>query len=106
MRRMVALAACALLALPATFARADGSDEPPAGNERVIKIGPQMVVIEDEHGNVRMYDDPSQQAPACKSNADCWGKSLNIFAAFGILTYEDWTTNTEGGVSVVRTDVP
>ena len=105
-----ALALCALMftVAPATIARGDepgraGGDDPPGATDRVVKIGPQAVVIVDEHGNVRMWDDdPSLQQRACKSAAACWGSTLQIFAGFAIATYEDWTTSTEGGVGGAR----
>ena len=99
--RALALCALVLTAAPATIARGeergqDVGDDPPSATDRVVKIGPQAVVIVDEHGNVRMWDDdPSQQARACKSAAACWGGALQIFAGFAIATYEDFTTNTE-----------
>jgi hypothetical protein len=102
--RALALCTLALTAAPATIARGDepavdGGQDPPGATDRVVKIGPQAVVIVDEHGNVRMWDDdPSQQARACKSAAACWGGALQIFAGFGIATYEDWTTSTGGAI--------
>ena len=71
--RALALCALVLTAAPATIARGDepaddGGEDPPGATDRVVKIGPQAVVIVDELGNVRMWDDdPSQQALACKS---------------------------------------
>jgi hypothetical protein len=100
-----ALALCALLltAAPATIALGDersgdaGGQDPPRATDRVVKIGPQAVVIVDELGNVRMWeDDPSRQAPACRSSLACWGGALQIFTGFAIASYEDVTTNTEG----------
>jgi hypothetical protein len=100
-------AADALLrtAPPATIALGDeepgddGGEDPPGATDRVVKIGPQAVVIVDEVGNVRMWEaDPSQQAPACRSALACWGGALLIFAGFAIATYEDVTTNTEGAI--------
>jgi hypothetical protein len=101
-----ALALCATLftAAPATIARADEAvddrgPDPPGATDRVVKIGPQAVVIVDELGDVRMWDDdPSQEAPACRSALACWGGALQIFTGFTIATYEDVTTNTEGWI--------
>ena len=101
-----ALALCALVltAAPATIGRADepvddGGEDSPGATDRVVKIGPQAVVIVDEFGGVRMWeDDPSQQAPACRSALACWGGALQIFAGFSIAAYEDVTTNTEGAI--------
>jgi len=102
--RALALGALMFTAAAATTARGDeppddDGEDPPGATDRVVKIGPQAVVIVDEHGNVRMWeDDPSQQAPACRSKAACWAGALQIFAGFGIATYEDVTTNTEGAI--------
>ena len=49
----------------------------------------------NDRGDVRMYDDPSQQSTECKSRADCWGKALNAMGLFGILTYEELTDGVE-----------
>jgi hypothetical protein len=94
-----ALAAALLLvaALSSRAARADGSAAPPAGDDRVIKIGPQAVVIVNQHGDVRMYDDPAEQARACRSKGACWGGALGILSTFFVLTYEDLTEGVEGG---------
>ncbi len=85
--RALALAALALLAVLMAVpsqARADGSSEPPGDTERVITIGPQAVVIQNERGQLRMYDDPSQQIPSCKSALACLG---GVLAAYGIVAY-------------------
>lgn len=100
--RVAALAALGLAASRPIGVRADGSDQPPRENERVHKIGPQATVIVNDRGDVRMYDDPGQQAPACKSRADCWGKALNALSVFGILTYEDLTEGVEGSGRATR----
>jgi hypothetical protein len=94
---VLALCALVLAALGPMRARADGTDEPPGKNERVVKIGPQAVVIVNEHGHARMYDDSSQQAPACKSPAQCAGKALGMLSLFGVMVYEDLTEGVEGG---------
>jgi hypothetical protein len=91
---MLALAAGALVALPVTARAQEPNDAVPPG-ARVTKIGPQEVVIEHPDGHISKYDDPSQQAPACKSNADCAVKAFGIMALFGAATYEDWTTSVE-----------
>jgi len=96
--QVLALTALGLTVLRPLAARADGSPEPPGEHEHVRKIGPQAVVIVNDQGRVRMYDDPSQQALACKSAAACWGGALQIFAGFAIATYEDWTTSTDSAI--------
>ena len=101
--RMLAVSeAFALLALAPITARADGSGRPPGPHERIVKIGPQAVVIENDRGEVRMYDDPSQDVHACKSRASCWGNALTMLSWFGLMTYEDLTTGVEGGGRAVR----
>jgi hypothetical protein len=49
-----------------------------------------------------MYDDPSQQAPACKSAAACWGKALGMMSMFGVMVYEDLTSSVDAGASTVQ----
>jgi hypothetical protein len=95
--RVVALVVLALSAIASPRVRADGSDEPPGDNERIVKIGPQAVVIVDDQGAARMYDDPSQDARACKSRGACWGHALNALSIFGLMTYLDLTEGVEGG---------
>ena len=99
---VLALTVLGLTALRPLGARADGSPEPPREHEHVLKIGPQAVVIVDDQGRARMYDDPSQQAPACKSAASCWGKALGMMSMFGVMVYEDLTSSVDAGASTVQ----
>src|SRR5689334_21799003 len=71
-------------------ARADGSSEPPGEHERVVVIGPQAVIIVNEHGQSRMFDDPSQQDRPCPSKVECLGAALGVITG-GLLyvTYEN-----------------
>jgi hypothetical protein len=92
---VLALVACALFAVPHGAARGNDAAEIPRG-ARVIKIGPQAVVIQDAKGHVRMYDDPSQQARPCKSKLSCMGPALQVLSVFGVLVYEELTTAVEG----------
>jgi hypothetical protein len=96
---VLALGAAVVLTAAPGPVHGEGDDQPPGPSDRVVKIGPQAVVIVDQYGDARMYDDPSQQAPACSSTADCWGKALQLAAGFAILTYEDFTTSTESAGS-------
>jgi hypothetical protein len=80
---VLALTVLGLTTLRPLGARADGSPQPPGEHEHVRKIGPQAVVIVDDQGRARMYDDPSQQAPACKTTAACWGQALGSLATSG-----------------------
>jgi len=75
---------------------ADGSDQPPAENERVITLGPQAVVIVNERGQPRMYDDPSQRETACKSSLACLAEALGVYGLVGVLA--------GGNVNVFRLD--
>jgi len=89
--RVVVLTVLGLTALRPVGARGDGDPEPPQNGEHMRKIGPQAVVIVNEQGKPRMYDDPAEQARACKSTASCWGKALGALGLLGIMTYEDLT---------------
>lgn len=40
---------------------AEAEPPPPPGTERLIHIGPQATVIEDEHGNFSMADEPAPE---------------------------------------------
>ena len=92
---VLALGAGALVALLSTAVHgAPARDQIPRGG-RVIKIGPQAVVVEDANGNVSMYDDPSQQAVPCKSMVSCLGPALQIMGVFGVMVYEDLTDSIE-----------
>lgn len=92
--RALALAATMLVSLGARAA--DGPAEPPGEHERVVKIGPQAVVIVNERGQPRMYDDPSQQVRPCRSNAGCFGAALGVLAGLSAVTYRNMTVVIEG----------
>ena len=98
---MLALTVLGLTGLRPLAARADGSPEPPREHEHVRKIGPQAVVIVDDQGRARMYDDPAEQARACKSPAACWGQALGALGFFGVMTYEDLTHAVDAGAQTV-----
>jgi hypothetical protein len=34
---------------------------PPPGKDRLIQLGPEAVVLEDDHGNIRMVDEPAHK---------------------------------------------
>ncbi len=91
-RRARGLALAGLLVLAAPLrAWADGSDQPPSENERVITIGPQAVVIQNQRGQLRMYDDPSQQVVVCKSPLDCLGRVLGVYGVVAFFAYDNLT---------------
>jgi hypothetical protein len=94
--RVFALGACALVGLLSTAVQGEpATDQIPRG-ARVIKIGPQAVVVEDANGRVSMYDDPSQQAVPCRSLLSCLGPAMQIMGVFGVMVYEDLTDGVEG----------
>ncbi len=97
----LALTVLGLTALRPLGARADGAPEPPGKHEHVRKIGPQAVVIVDDQGKARMYDDPAEQARACKSARACWGQALGALGFFGVMTYEDLTHAVDSGVQTL-----
>ena len=94
------------LLLAPVAARADGPAPAPAQNERIVKIGPQAVVIVNEHGGVRMYDDPSQQVSTCTSTLGCLGKALGVFGVLTYLSYEDAIFGTDVGGRHVLVGAP
>jgi hypothetical protein len=72
-------------------ARADGSARPPRtagqtrplpapGTHRLIRIGPQALVIEDDHGRVSMVEEPGPKARRGRGLAA-------VPAAFGLLSF-------------------
>jgi hypothetical protein len=90
----VCAVACAAFGLWVTVpfqAWADGSDEPPGDTERVITIGPQAVVIQNERGQLRMYDDPAQKVPTCGSSVRCLGQALGAYGLTAFLAFDNLT---------------
>jgi hypothetical protein len=59
-------AAGAMLALTASSGPVHATEDepPPPGAERLIHIGPQATVIEDEHGNLTMAEEPPPEPTA------------------------------------------
>ena len=84
--RVLALTVMTLAALVVapTSAHADDGDD---GNQddRVIRIGPQVTLVEGNDGKLRMWDDdPSQQAPKCETGG-CWMNWIEMVAGVAIL---------------------
>jgi hypothetical protein len=79
-----------LVTVPAR-ARADGSAEPPGRSERVITIGPQAVIIQNQRGQVRMYDDPAQEVPTCGSSLACLAQALGAYGVTAFLAWDNLT---------------
>ena len=89
--RVLALAVVALLLLAPLPARADGTDQPPGDTDRVIVLGPQAVVIQNQRGQLRMYDDPAQRVPTCGSSISCLGQVLSVYGIAAYLTLDNLT---------------
>jgi hypothetical protein len=56
-------------------------EDPAAGAERLIRIGPQALVSEDEHGNVSMVDEPPPDTDTLTVVATLVGATLGGFVA-------------------------
>jgi hypothetical protein len=88
----LACAVLALLLLAAPIrARADAPAEPPADTVRVITLGPQAVVVQNQRGQLRMYDDPAQRVPGCGSSLSCLGQVLGVYGVAAYLTLDNLT---------------
>jgi len=99
---VIALALLGPVALRPAVARADESDRPPGPTEHVVKIGPQATVIVNEQGDARMYDDPAEEAPVCKSKRKCMSGALGIASLFLLATYLDLTDGVETGAGKLQ----
>jgi hypothetical protein len=93
--RVLALGVCAMAAMPSVAVRGEQVQRHLPGGARLIKIGPQAVVIKYPNGRVSMYDDPSQQSRTCKSTLSCMGPALQIMGVFGVMVYEDLTESID-----------
>jgi hypothetical protein len=93
--RVVALVAAALVAAPiGAYADDDGAD----GNQRnrLIRIGPQVTLVESDDGKLRMYDDdPSQDAPKCESPVGCWFNWVELVAGVAIIAPRNITDGAD-----------
>ena len=92
--RVLALATAALMAVPVA-ANADGGAD---GNqdERLIRIGPQVTLIESDDGKLRMYeDDPSQEAPECESPVGCWFNWVQLVAGVAVIAPRNITDGAQ-----------
>jgi hypothetical protein len=82
--RVLALFTAALMVAPIGAHADDGDD----GNQdgRLIRIGPQVTLIESNDGQLRMYDDdPAQEAPECESQLGCWMNWVQMVAGVAVL---------------------
>jgi hypothetical protein len=81
--RVLALVTAALVGAP-VGAHADDRTN---GNQhdRLLRIGPQVTLIESADGQLRMYeDDPSQEAPKCETGG-CWMNWIEMVAGVAVL---------------------
>ena len=56
----------------------------------MITLGPQAVIVQNARGEVRMYDDPSQQVVACKSSLSCLAHALGVYGVAAFLIYDNF----------------
>lgn len=96
------LAALAMVCLGPGIAGAKDAPAALPEGSRLVKIGPQAVVLVDEHGNVQMYDDAAEEQRSCKSTLQCWGGALGAFLFFGAMTYEELTTSNEASSGTIQ----
>ena len=73
--RMRALAVFAFGLSLAGPARAQDRTEPPPppGTDRLIQLGPEAVVLEDDRGNIRMVDEPEHKLGNGKAAGAAFG---------------------------------
>ena len=92
--RVVALVTAALVVAPISAHADDGDD----GNQddRVIRIGPQVTLVEGADGQLRMWDDdPSQDAPRCESAVGCWFNWVQLVAGVAVIAPRNITDGAE-----------
>jgi hypothetical protein len=87
--RGLAWAALGSVLMAPLAAHADGSAQPPDSKDRVITIGPQAVVVQNQRGQLRMYDDPAQRPPGCGSSLSCLGQVLGVYGVAAYLTLDN-----------------
>jgi hypothetical protein len=92
--RVVALVAAALVAAPiGAHADDDGADR--NQRNRLIRVGPQVTLVESDDGKLRMYDDdPSQDAPKCETGG-CWMNWVEMVAGVAILAPRNLSNGAE-----------
>ena len=82
--RVLALVTAALVVAP-TGAHADDETDDNQ-DDRVIRIGPQVTLVESDDGKLRMWDDdPSQDAPKCESQLGCWMNWVEMVTGVAVL---------------------
>ena len=92
--RVVALVTAALVVAPTSVHADDGDDS--NQDDRVIRIGPQVTLVESDDGKLRMWDDdPSQDAPKCESAVGCWFNWVELVAGVAIIAPRNITDGAE-----------
>jgi hypothetical protein len=95
LRGIVLCALAMVTALPAAVSAAD-EVEP-----RLIRIGPQITLIESDDGKLRMFDeDPSQQAPKCEG--PCWMNWVQLVAGVAIIAPRNITQSSDKAHNLLR----
>jgi len=91
---VLALVVLALAGIPSA-ALGDAGD-PSNGGDRLVRIGPQVTLIEGDDGKLRMYeDDPSQQAPECESPLGCWMNWVQMVAGVAVIAPRNITDGAQ-----------
>ena len=95
--RVLALVVMTLAALVVAPTGAHADDEADGNqDERLIRIGPQVTLIESDDGKLRMYeDDPSQEAPKCESQLGCWINWVQMVAGVAVIAPRNITDGAE-----------
>ena len=85
--RVLALVVMTLAALVVAPTGAHADDEVDGNqDDRVIRIGPQVTLVESDDGKLRMWDDdPSQEAPKCESQLGCWMNWVEMVTGVAVL---------------------
>ena len=92
--RVLALVTAVLVVAPIGAHADDGSE----GNQddRAIRIGPQVTLVESDDGKLRMWDDdPSQEAPKCASQLGCWMNWVQMVAGVAVIAPRNITDGAE-----------
>ncbi len=62
----------------------------------MIRIGPQVTLVESDDGKLRMWDDdPSQEAPRCESRLGCWFNWVELVAGVAVIAPRNITDGAE-----------
>jgi hypothetical protein len=65
-------------------------------DDGVIRIGPQVTLVESADGKLRMWDDdPAQEAPKCESPVGCWFNWVQLVAGVAVIAPRNITDGAE-----------